>query len=221
MAEHFKVYEVIPVPVSKTVTLQDGQFDPDPVDVTVGPLSYFANPAEKTVQGFTRAINDRDAHLTWYQFSQNTNEQDVTFDNQFGQQTWRLGPPQYLLVPAHKQEDDHNSPKGVDHYKAYVVVKVVQQVNPLPPVTLSDQFDRWFGGPQSYQQLMPAFFCVPVQKNNEGIIHREEDLAVYSIFPPGQHPHFPVRIWDQIVQTQVPLTVTESKYLCVPSRKVT
>jgi hypothetical protein len=212
MAEHFKVYEVIPVPVNERVNLRKGQFDPDPVDVALGALLFFANPVQKN----NEPINDRDAHFTWYRFGQSTPKRSVTFDNQFGQQTWTIGDPQFLLVPAHKREADHSPPRALDHYKAYVVL---DPVNPIPlSLVLADQFDPRLGGSPTLKELTPAFFCVPVQKNDHEIIHPEEDLAVYLFDASPLDQPFGVPVEDQFGQKE--LVVTQPRFLCVPSSKV-
>jgi hypothetical protein len=215
MVDHFKVYEVDPVTVNQQVYLRNGQFDPDPVGVTLDKLLYFANPVEKNDE----KIKDRNAHFTWYHFDQSAPQRSVTFDNQFdpqiGQQTWTLGDLQYLLVPAYKQEADLSPPRDLDHYKAYAVL---DPLGPMPiSVVLTDQFDPRFGGSQTVKELTPAFFCVPVQKNEHEISHPEEDLAVYRFDPPPVVPQFEVPVKDQFGQ-QV-LRVIQPLFLCVPSFK--
>lgn len=173
--DNFKVYKCNawgfdpPYPV---VALHD-QFDlAGEVDsVMLDEIDYFANPVSLNLQG----ILDPLAHHVWYHFVPLLQDQTrywVKVQNQFVENELVLGPAQYLLVPANK--NDEGFPENLDHYKAYPVISgygIGQNVN------LVDQFLD-----EDELVLYPKWFCNPVDKNGEGIINDVDHLVFYELY---------------------------------------
>ncbi len=202
---HFWVYDVMDVPVTYTVTLLD-QFDEDGAadNVFLDRIEYFQNPVDKNHEGLADSL----AHHVWYHLtSPDTRSLWVDIQNQFVHQRLFLMPPQYLLVPADK--NDEGFPYMLDHYLAYPVL-VGKPVNKI--VNLVDQ---WLD--KDVFVTKPLWFCVPVDKNGEGIINEIDHLVVYDLEP---HEPFIMQfgVTDQFNFS--PLETTMSLWLGVPSDKL-
>ena len=89
----------------------------------------------------------------------------------------RVGPPEYLLVPAEKKEQGSVFPDSLDHFKCYPVIEGTG--TPVDSfVDLEDQF-----GYEYVEVKKPVYFCNPVSKNGEGIIDSLNHLVFYEITP--------------------------------------
>lgn len=212
--DHFKCYDVtdenlLPPAV---VTLTD-QFGTEQ-DVIVQVLTMFSNPVQKNDE----QIINPDNHLTWYEITGNPpQEREWLVSNQFGaDQSWTVGVPKFLLVPAQKIEPFyHDPPSGLDHYKCY---EATSGPTVGLEVTLIDQFH-----PELVTVLGPKVFCNPVEKllpdgTSYPIIDRATHLACYEIVP---HEPFnlPVFAIDQFAPMGIPFTTLDNQLLCVPSTK--
>ena len=147
--DHFRVYDVYDRPVEQKVVLT-GQFDEVGKKARVARLVHFANPVQKN----NHQIIDKNAHLTWYYIQQRNPEPNryVTFKNQFGKQTWLIGPATHLLLPTQKVEPGSAFPKRLDHFKVYRGLDPIG-VQPHANLALKDQFGAQtnvpLGGPST------------------------------------------------------------------------
>jgi hypothetical protein len=215
--DHFRAYDVKPVPVSFKVQLSD-QLDPHPKDGELSALVLFANPIRKVHGATSAGIKDGNRHLTWYALKQPQPEprRTVRFRNQFGQHSVDIRDPRFLLVPAQKTSDPGSEfPKTLDHYKCYEIV-TVNTAPALPVVTLGDQFDF----SPNVQVGPPRFFCTPVRKVREGerpvgVQNAKDHLAVYDL--PPKPVARDITAEDQFGKHE--LTVTRSVLLLVPTEK--
>lgn len=214
--DHFRAYDVKPVPVSFRVQLSD-QLDPAPKDAELDALVLFANPSRKVHGATSVGVKDGDRHFTWYALKQAQPEprRTVRFRNQFGQHSVDIRDPRFLLVPAEKTSDPGSEfPKTLDHYKCYEIV-TVNTAPALPVVTLGDQFDT-----ASLQVGAPNLFCTPVKKVREGeppvgIQNAKDHLAVYDL--PPKPVARDIKALDQFGDHE--LVVTQSVLLVVPTEK--
>jgi len=211
---HYKVYKVDDIVMNREVMLTD-QFNKNPILVTIDSLTYFANPVRKN----GGKIYDNNAHLTWYNITYHGVQpiRTVTFKNQFGTQTWKVGFPVLLAVPTEKFEEGSEMSKKLDHYLAY---KVLSRDSLHIKVELEDQFDKKFNRKETKFLIKPLYFCNPVQKNEESIKkdEKENHLACYGFIPLEiDPPPMNVGVRDQFGEKS--LNVKNSFMLCVPSTK--
>jgi hypothetical protein len=180
---HYKFWKVKPIEVSATVSLM-GQFDRDREwRADLRSINYLGNPVDKNKEG----IPNEKLHLVAYSLRAARQPlRTVVISNQFTRESvWRLGQPEWLLVPADKvlRGEPGKPPKG-DHYVCYVVEGPQAFAR---QVTLLDQFDALMRRPERIERLIPAYFCVPVQKRfrdtTSRIIDRATHLAIYRIAP--------------------------------------
>jgi len=200
---HFNVYDGVGQD-GPVVTLVD-QFQTQVVDL--GPANLFMEPVNKNDEG----IPEPWSGLTCYPIpSGEPAPPTVIATNQFGSQTLDLLDPVELCVPSSGPSEPLGS---LDHYKCYEASGSV-----VPgPVDLLDNFHDLQGASQTVQDLDPALFCNPVDKNGEGINDISAHLTCYSYTPAGLPPSGPVPIVNQFGEDTLNLT-TPSK-LCVPSTK--
>ena len=182
---HYLIYDCDPSPPENEEVLLHTDFEEKAgIPATVTRLTRFANPAWKQRAGTKsrEEIVDPDAHLSWYRLKWALDREpirQVTFENQFGKQTWVIGSPRFLVVPA--QKHPHKEPVGLNHYKAYRVLGVKNGWDPLD-VTVGDQFVA----SRQVHVGMGRFFCMPVRKKHQGrgdfpIQQADRVLAVYDI----------------------------------------
>ena len=213
---HFLVHRIeLPPAVQDTVALK-GQFE---VNVParraiVRRMRYFINPAEKVHDDNVFPIVDEDEHLTVYRLRTDDEPlRQVWFDNQFGPQTWLLGNPRFLYVPA--QKEGHAFPDTLDHYKCYDVLDNGGGLD--EPIDVSDQFLPL--SPTSVRE--GELFCVPVDKRHGEAFYEIHNpvghLAVYSIDPIDMDP-IDRGVTDQFDERTI--TSLEAIGLVTESRKV-
>ena len=216
--DHYKFWKVDEVAFARTVRLK-GQFDKEEWPARIDSVQYLANPVSKN----NEPIHYPRTHLVAYRLAAEPDRRNerrwVTFTNQFGAGRWILTDPFFLLVPAGKtfppETPGMPPPNTVDHFVCYVV----RETDPVTrEVTLVDQFDRRREKRERITRLEPAFFGVPVSKNNEPIINPAVHLTIYDIVPTDTlNPPFLVWTKDQLRPSI--LTARESKMLAVPSEK--
>ncbi|HEY2092988.1 MAG TPA: hypothetical protein VGJ81_13970 [Thermoanaerobaculia bacterium] len=221
--DHYKFWLLNRISFERDVTTL-GQFDRFPRwQRTIG-LDFIGNPVSKN----SEPINFPDRHLTAYTLqppipSVPEPHRRVVFSNQFGPQfEWHIGDPTLLLLPAGK-----SFPEGIPadptppltHYLCYQVRsgEILDR-----EVTLNDQFDDVIGHPETEGPLFPAFFAVPVQKNDEPIGNAQVHLAIYRFQPrEGLPSPIFIRTSDQFLPLlPILATVLGPQMLAVPSQKL-
>ena len=112
--DHFRCYPAIVTPGAVnqpsfpiTVTLQD-QFDKQPEHVSVLGVVFFCAPADKTHKGQIISAQNKDDHLTCYEFVEPTTAPvaspvRVFTQNQFGTEKFFVTQARYLCVPTSKR----------------------------------------------------------------------------------------------------------------------
>lgn len=176
--DHFKLYEVQPLPAAGHKPTLRGQFDDVAQTVEIYNLRQFANPVSKNGEG----IKNPFAHFTVYDFGTPVPDPPrwVKLENQFGGQEIVIDLALFLLVPAYKIEKGLEPPEKLDHYKCYRVIKG-EKVGKV--VSLKDQFVS----EDEVLVLEPVFFGVPVVKRYNNQIHEinneKEHLTIYRIVP--------------------------------------
>lgn len=208
--DHFKCYLPLatsPIP-AQPVLLVD-QFGTS--QAKIGSIWRFCNPTEKDRNGVITPIINPDAHLALHKEKTNgAVAREVTFENQFGQQSVITGMAKFLAVPT--QKEPHGPPFNLDHFNCYAVT-AGKPLNEI--VGLKDQ---WFAS--KHKLGAPVLFCNPVQKTHNGvvtqIIHPKDHLVCYKARPVA---------FDKAVQlhNQFGDPKFESKQadmLCVPTTKL-
>ncbi|HJQ38958.1 MAG TPA: hypothetical protein VKB93_17620 [Thermoanaerobaculia bacterium] len=229
LLDHFEIWKIRSVAAAYPVQLL-GQFDEGRWwSAQLRAAEYLGNPTNKTHGDRVAKIGNPDLHLVLYSLTAAVRQprRNVYFENQFttalpnGRETWTIGDPALLLVPAGKKIPPviAQPPAAGDHFVCYVVVPP----NPFTPVavTLEDQFDVRRRQVESITRLKPAFFCVPVQKRRIGFAERplgnpDTHLAIYEI-DPRQPFNLRVSAADQFATRT--LQVIESRMLAVPTIK--
>ena len=221
--DHYKFWKVKP-DIGSSVQQQTGlkgQFDSFTRRVIVRSPEYIGNPVEKRRQGYPeQPIQNEKLHYVAYSIGDLIGELEfppppIKVTNQFGTGVpWKLRRREWLLVPAAKSfENNPGEPPKADHFLCYAAQGPQVHV----AIVLEDQFDKAMHQTEQVRDLVPAYFCVPVRKERPGkppdeIRDPRTHLAIYDITRP-----MTVSTKDQFRQQQ--LTVTESRYLGVPSTK--
>ncbi len=216
--DHFLFYSHAPIPANAGVQLY-GQFDSGYINTAVGDQIFHANPVEKTHAGGVFPINDPWRHLTWYRITSQAIApvRQVRYHNQFGEGSLKIQNAVALLVPAEKLSHPGGSepPQNADHYKCYRVVSL-DTVPPTPIVSLKDQFQ--FRG--NVGVFSPRFFCVPVRKVHNGVVHGihnfEEHLVIYDL----STWEFPWQVTDPDQFLTTSFVTAKVTYLGVPTFKL-
>jgi hypothetical protein len=221
--DHYKFWLMNRIPWERDVTTL-GQFDRTPRWRRTIALDFIGNPVSKN----SEPIFFADRHLTAYSLqppipSVPEPHRRVLFSNQFGQSfEWHIGDPMLLLLPAGKSFPDTlptDPPPPLTHYLCYQVLRG-EILN--KEVTLNDQFDDVIGHPEIEGPLFPAYFAVPVQKNDEPIGNPDVHLAIYRFQPrEGMPSPIFIRTSDQFLPLLPILgTVLGPQMLAVPSQKL-
>lgn len=212
--DHYEVYRVFPSVTDGRPIVLDDQFMHSNHQVLT--LDWFMNPTTKTIPGGpTFQITDPRLHYTWWRITEQPWDAIVVAINQFGDQTLRVGRPQYLLNPALK--NDPSPPPPQNHYKCYECTG--------QPVNRSVIIDDFKGGPWQAVATFPRWFCNPAQK-----VHPATG-QVFPIVDPNQHyicydlqptdpSIIPAVIGDQFIQNQR-VELGPNRWLCVPTFKET
>ena len=206
--DHFKVYEIENQPADIWIRLR-GQFDVDLIPTHLNRYAKFLNPVDKNGEGIINKFN----HLNWYLFDpQPEPVRTVTFWNQFGLQTIKIGQAVALLAPAEKVEPGSQPPSHLDHFKLYEVISA-QPVN--IPVTLKDQFVF-----EDNRAIIARYFAVPVEKLHENQffpIENPDDHLVFYVLDPRDLVESRPTV-DQFGDH--PMTTRFSEQLGVPTKKI-
>jgi hypothetical protein len=221
--DHYKFWLLDRINFERTVRTR-GQFDGGARRRTTIGLDFIGNPVAK--DGVAPQFPER--HLTAYAIQPPTPTvpeppRRVVFSNQFGpRHEWQIGNPQLLLLPAGKSFPDKipDPPTGPNtHYLCYEV-RTGQVLD--REVELKDQFDDVIGKPEIEGPLFPAFFAVPVRKDDEPEGNMDVHLAIYKFQArTGMPDPIYIRTSDQFLPL---LPVLESvlgpRMLAVPSMKL-
>jgi hypothetical protein len=105
-----------------------------------------------------------------------------------------------------------NAKPAPDHFQCYKVKKQTK-LNPKPIVDLDDQF-VWRENVKVDKKAYS--YCTPVDKNNEGITNRNNNLTCYKV--KGFEPDVEVTVENQFGEQSFELE--KSRLLCVPSVQI-
>jgi hypothetical protein len=214
--DHFECYNAEEVSLEEPIeaTLED-QFG-ERADVLVHNISWFCNPAAKTVDEETTGIDEEQNHLALYPISRKSPEprRIVTIENQFGTQIINVTAPRLLAVPT--QKAPFGPPAGISHFLCYEATGRALNVE----ATLEDQFED--AAPDAVRVLSVRFLCNPASKTIDEVTTApeadEDHLACYKISPSRQPSVDFVDISNQIDEEDS-LMIGPSQFLCVPSEK--
>jgi hypothetical protein len=212
-----------PFKIPTGVRLKD-QFSPNGFVPRINPsLVLHCNPVAKTVPTHVVPITNPAAHLACFPITPPSPQPTptVVLTNQFGSATLRPSQPNLLCLPSWKgltgpPNKTPNTPPGLNHFTCYPV-RVASGAYRPPPVMLQDEFTQ---KPVPAQvSPVPAELCLPTAK----IV----GTRIYNIINPAQHLLcFPVTptpiiptVWDENQFGTSKLTVSRTKWLCVPSTK--
>jgi hypothetical protein len=210
-------------------------------------MKWLANPVKKEVKSTKKKdkpkkdkphkaeIKQGKVHLTGWRlnFDQTPKPPEGRWQikNQFtegedGWEEWKIGEPEFLLVPAAKSDDPNKLPdskdkadaeKKIDHYLCYKVDEQEFDVE----MELQDQFDKKIDPTHTepIKKLSAKYFGVPAHKDDPApLLHHEgAHLAIYKLDPP-ETLFTSVATIDQFLDAKN-LGVSESLYLAVPSEK--
>jgi hypothetical protein len=203
------------------------QFSPNGfTPVISSALTVHCNPVQKTVpSGQVTPITNPNAHLACYPIAVPTVQPTptVVVTNQFGAATLAPAQPNLLCVPTWKSltgppAQTPATPPGLNHFTCYPV-RVTSGGYAPPPVVLQDEFDP---APVSATvSPVPSELCLPTEKilptgQVFPIINPTQHLLCYPVSPT---PIIPL-VWDQNQFGTSPVTISSTKWLCVPSTKV-
>jgi len=209
--DHFKVYQVEKIEVNRKIMLED-PFEKIQLPALLTAIEFFATPVSKN----NKKIKQPEAHLTWYRMQVDGPHptRRVTFTNQFGTQSWKIGAPVYLLVPTEKIEFGSALPEKLNCFQCY---RVLSDDSLTIKVIFMDQFDQKAGKKQIAVVRKPLYLGVPVKQNNTAIVHPDFYLACYLVTPIEMNPPLKqVTIRNQFGQCL--LQVQNSLILGVPSK---
>jgi hypothetical protein len=152
--------------------------------------------------------------------------------NDYKFETWKIGKPRILLLPAAKAEPDKKLPseypKEKDHYLCYVVENGTSiDVEIALKDQIDDKFEKETGGKatEDITQLTPKYLGVPVKKEGVGEpkerVNLDAHLAIYEL---NKKERRKFGVQYQVLDQFVPgkgstVTVNQSHYLAVPSEK--
>lgn len=195
------------------VSLED-QFGPG--EVTVRYRKRICNPADKNGEDPTAPTDDE--HLMAYEIRQRDPRfqaiRDVRAVNQLGDITFDVVRPDRIMVPTAKDLVAPPPPlvnPSVDHFKCYRIRHARTRVDGL---NVTDQF-----GDLVVNVKRPLRFCVPADKNMEGINDPASHLMCYKVktVPRRLMAGATLNIVNQLEDT--PIVLTGPRELCVPSLK--
>jgi hypothetical protein len=218
---------------SGTFTIPPGvrlinQFSPNGfVPVISSTLTVHCNPVQKTVvsTGDVTPITNPDAHLGCFPITVPTVQPTptVVVTNQFGSATLQPAQPNLLCLPTWKSltgppGESPTTPPNLNHFTCYPV-KVVSGAYQPPAILLQDEFDS---APVSATvNPIPSELCLPTEKilasgEEFPIINPTEHLLCYPVSPTPIVP----TVWDENQFGTSPVTISSTKWLCLPSTKV-
>lgn len=173
-------YRVRSVDVAHHVALR-GQFDAGFIDAVLDSIVGVSNPSPR--KGDPPRTSR--PHFVWYRLHQDSAEPNrkVILRNQYGEQTWTIGSPVYLLAPAtwvSSTSQPGAAPDSVDSYKCYRVLSYERMPAGEPG---RDRSGR--NGSDPAMVRVPRLFAVPVRSQHDGRTTALWDgathLAIYSL----------------------------------------
>ncbi|MEO6028042.1 MAG: choice-of-anchor P family protein [Candidatus Binatia bacterium] len=211
--DHFLCYEIHRAPVRlEGLSLVD-RFGAS--TVSIRQAKRICLPADKNDEDPT-APSDPE-HLTAYTINQNNPHffkmRGLVVIDQFGAMSIDLIKADRLLVPTRKSLTMTPPLPGsaVDHFKCYKIGSAKRRVLSLK---IDDQF-----GTITVDIKRPVHFCVPVDKNNEGIPNPSQYLTCYQVRIPTGTP--PANTPDEVFANNQfgpdTYAVLGPRELCVPS----
>jgi hypothetical protein len=218
--DHFKCYIPDHPPSGRPggVLYTQDQFDTKLTPAKVGLLFRFCNPVDKVFGDQETPIRQPNMHLTFYAIFQSPAgvAHDLLIANQLGKEkSMRIGPARWLAVPTSKNSGSMPSPKLLNHFKCYPVVKGTSLD---AGVVLRDQ---WTSGKGVV--LRPVIFCNPAVKvvkaatpRRYPIIDKLTHLTCYLLKAETFGTGF--ALLNQFNRTK--LKVIRPDLLCVPSQKL-
>jgi len=247
--DHFKIWKVKDqtLKTEKKVKLSDQLNEENGgLAASVKAMQWLANPVKKEVKSIKKKdkpkkdkphkveIKQEKVHLTGWKlhFEQTPKPPKGRWQikNQFtegkdGWEEWKIGEPEFLLVPAAKNDDPNKLPdqkdktdaqKKIDHYLCYKVDEPELETD----MELQDQFDKKIDQQHTepIKRLYPKYLGVPAHKDDPApLLHQTAHLAIYELDPPERFLTSVATI-DQFLDVKN-LGVSESLYLAVPSQK--
>jgi hypothetical protein len=204
------------------------QFSPNGFVPVISPtLTVHCNPVQKTVPstGTVVPITNPNAHLGCFPITVPSTQPvpTVVVTNQFGSATLVPSQPNLLCVPSWKSltgppGQTPTTPPNLNHFTCYPV-KVTSGGYTPPPVILQDEFDP---SPVSATvNPVPSVLCLPTEK----ILPTGQSFPIINpslhllCFPVSPTPIIP-QVWDENQFGTSPVTISSTKWLCVPSTKV-
>ena len=215
--DHYSFWSVAGGETDRTVMLQD-PFDGKSFDVRLTAAEILGNPAKK-IRENEREVNEvryPEWHLLGYSLGEmevRERPESVIVRNQCTEgETWFLGRPRLLLIPAFKAREKDPDPERppqpgkIDHFLCYDVSAAATHAY----VKLIDQF-----GEAKSMQITPKLLGFPVKKNDEDRLHPDLHLAIYEWDNQMSASGIHVRTADQL--GRLDLDVRQSIWLGVPS----
>ncbi len=220
------------LPPPGSVRLVD-QFAPNGIVPRIGPLALNCNPVQKTVvlsTGLVRTygITNPNAHLACFSITAATQTARVVMvTNQFGTGTLNVLQPKFLCLPTWKNltappKEPTNQPPGLNHFTCYQVTYVPGTAPYKVPgaVSLKDEFAT---KPVPVTVGAPQLLCLPTEK----VITTTTGSKTYPYVNPVKHllcfavSKTPIRtpVFDLNQFGNGTVTISASKYLCLPSTK--
>lgn len=225
--DHFACYEATDrnPNAPQSITLDD-QFD-GTLSAEAMTALEFCNPVAKTVGTSTTPIDEPNAHLTFYELTQNLRavRRKVVVSNQFGvEQTLRVAAPRIVAVPTLKNGEGTTNDLGdLSHFTCYEASGKRLNVS----AGLQDQFHT---GPETILVHAPQYFCNPAEKTHGSTttaIARDEDhLVCYKVTPSNAPPSefSTVTVENQFegfdLTPDEVFEIGPLHFLCVPSEKL-
>ena len=203
------------------------QFSPNGfVPVISSVATVHCNPVQKTVpSGQVTPITNPNAHLACFPLAVTAPvpTPTVVVTNQFGSATLVPSQPNFLCVPSWKSLTGPpgrtpTTPPNLNHFTCYPVKLASSGYTP-PPVVLQDEFDP---SPVSATvNPVPSELCLPTEKilptgQVFPIINPSLHLLCYPVSPTPIIP----KVWDENQFGTSAVTISSTKWLCVPSTKV-
>lgn len=189
-------------------------------------MTVHCNPVQKTLpSGQVFPITNPAAHLACFPLTVTSPQPTptVVVTNQFGSATLVPAQPNLLCVPTWKSLTGPPgmtppTPPGLNHFTCYPV-RVSSGGYTPPPVQLQDEFAH--APVPATVNPVPSVLCLPTEKilptgQVFPIINPSQHLLCYPVSPTPIIP----RVWDQNQFGTSAVSISSTKWLCVPSTKV-
>ncbi len=211
---HFLCYATDPKPLPRAAVDLDDRFGSSTVKIKG--IKRFCNPADKN--GENPTASGEENHLAGYDIlkwePRFPGVSGVQVSNQFGEFTFNIDRAESLLVPSAKSLEGPPAPldsPGIAHFACYHIKGKTASFR-ASGIDVTDQF-----GSYVVDVKRPDRYCVPTDKNHEGVVNRTDTLLCYQVRSDPRRADLagPVHIANQFgTDTIEPKKVKE---LCVPS----